>query len=90
MMMAIGSTTRVITGTYTNQVQQAIDALVEMGEAAENANRHALSAWYGSVCQWVRECEREGEGFTLTLPDPDEAGDPLTVIQVDSKLCVGD
>lgn len=67
---------------YAGQVEGAVRHVVEMAENAENANQHSLSGWYGSVCKWIRDREKERKGFTLTLPDPDEGGDPLTVIEV--------
>lgn len=68
--------------SYLEEVEAAVAKVVELAEAAENANRHALSAWYGSVCKWIRERAKSGKGFTLTLPDPDEGGEPLIVIEV--------
>jgi hypothetical protein len=54
--------------SYTEEVQTAIDRVVELADAPENLRLSEMSAWFGSVCKFIRDREAQGLGFMLTLP----------------------
>lgn len=68
--------------TRDEAIVEAIEELVQCGELAEHANQHRLSAYFGSLCRWVRHQAESGDPFTVTYPDPHLDDDDVRVITI--------